>query len=135
MTPVGRILIVDDDELTLEIFAKVLVLEGYSVRLAASALAGLQEAESQRPDAILLDLRMPFVNGAGFLYRLRSNPALRETPVAVITGDVALDHQAWSELENLGADVWFKPLRTDDLVNVTKVLLTKGRSATSRTGG
>src|SRR5437016_5191978 len=63
MSTPARILIVDDDETVLQTFAKALSLEGYDVRVAASPLIGLQEIEETAPDAILLDLRMPFVNG------------------------------------------------------------------------
>ena len=69
----ARILIVDDDETVLHTFSKALALEGFDVRVAQSPLTGLQELDEVRPDAILLDLRMPFVNGIGFLYRLRAN--------------------------------------------------------------
>src|SRR5436190_22588897 len=86
-TATARILIVDDDETVLHTFAKALSLEGYDVRVAASPLTGLQEVDETPPDAILLDLRMPFVNGIGFLYRLRAHAAHRNIPVAIITGD------------------------------------------------
>jgi DNA-binding response OmpR family regulator len=125
MTPGSRVLIVDDDSFALQLFAKVLEREGYIVRVAATARVGLLEAETARPDAILLDLRMPFINGAGFLYRLRSSPTTQETPVAVITGDVALGDEDLRELHNLGAEVWFKPLAADELVNGTRLLLAK----------
>jgi Response regulator containing CheY-like receiver, AAA-type ATPase, and DNA-binding domains len=72
MSSPARILIVDDDENVLQTFAKALSLEGYDVRTASSPLVGLQEVVETPPDAILLDLRMPFVNGVGFLYRLRA---------------------------------------------------------------
>ena len=93
------------DETVLQTFAKALSLEGYEVRTAASPLIGLQEAVETPPDAILLDLRMPFVNGVGFLYRLRAQVAHRHTPVAIITGDSCIDDPALSELHGLEAEV------------------------------
>ena len=94
MSSPARILIVDDDENVLQTFAKALSLEGYDVRTASSPLVGLQEVVETPPDAILLDLRMPFVNGVGFLYRLRAQSAHRHTPVAIITGDSCIDDPA-----------------------------------------
>jgi putative two-component system response regulator len=129
-----QVLIVDDDTLTLSLFAQVLGREGYTVRVASSALVGLREAETARPDAILLDFRMPFINGAGFLYRLRSNPLTQGTPVAVITGDVTLDDEACRELYNLGAEVWFKPLDGHELVNGTRLLLAKSSTPGAAAG-
>jgi DNA-binding response OmpR family regulator len=127
MTTPARILIVDDDETVLQTFAKALSLEGYDVRVAASPLVGLQEVEDTPPDVILLDLRMPFVNGVGFLYRLRAQDAHRHTPVAIITGDSCIDDPALDELHGLEAEVRFKPMWLDELVTLTRTLLAKRR--------
>ncbi len=110
MTPAPRILIVDDDESVLQTLAKALTLEGFDVRTAASPLVGLEEVDTEPPDAILLDLRMPFVNGFGFLYRLRARVAHRHTPVAIITGDSCIDDPAMTELHDLEAEIFFKPI-------------------------
>jgi len=87
MTIGARILIVDDDETVLQTFKTALTLEGYDVATAATPMEGLQDAEETPPDAVLLDLRMPFVNGFGFLYRFRAQSGHLHTPVAIITGD------------------------------------------------
>jgi DNA-binding NtrC family response regulator len=117
----GRLLIVDDDDATTETFARILTLEGYEVRTAASAESGLREIESGYPDAVILDLRMPFINGLGLLYRLRESHRL--TPVVVVTGDQCLDDSVIDELRGLGADIRFKPLWLEDLVDVARSLL------------
>jgi two-component system response regulator MprA len=127
MTTHARILIVDDDETVLRTFAKALSLEGYDVRTAASPLVGLEEAEQNVPDAILLDLRMPFVNGFGFLYRLRALGAHRDTPVAIITGDSCIDDPALNELHDLNAEVLFKPIWLEEVLTVTRNLLARRR--------
>jgi len=129
MTTSPRILIVDDDENVLQTFAKALSLEGFDVRTAASPLVGLMELETMPPDAILLDLRMPFVNGFGFLYRLRAQVAHRHTPVAIITGDSCIDDPSMTELQNLDAEVLFKPVWLDEVVNVTRSMLARRRPA------
>jgi DNA-binding response OmpR family regulator len=123
----ARILIVDDDETVLRTFAKALSLEGYDVRTAASPMVGLEEAEQSAPDAILLDLRMPFVNGFGFLYRLRALGGHRHTPVAIITGDSCIDDPALNELHDLEAEVLFKPIWLEEVLSVTRSLLARRR--------
>jgi two-component system response regulator MprA len=128
MTNPARILIIDDDETVLQTFAKALSFEGYDVRTAASPLVGLQQVEQVTPDAILLDLRMPFVNGIGFLYRLRALSGHRHTPVAIITGDSCIDDPAMVELQGLEAEVRFKPMWIDEVVMLTRELLAKSRS-------
>jgi DNA-binding response OmpR family regulator len=126
-----RVLIVDDDETVLKMLARALSIEGYDVRTAATPIEGLNEAELTPPDVILLDLRMPFVNGIGFLYRLRALAGHEHTPVAIITGDSALDDSAMAELLALDAELLFKPLRLDAALSATRRLLAKGSAARS----
>lgn len=120
---IAKILIVDDDEGVTQTFARMLRLEGYEVRTAMNAETGLREAEKSRPDAIILDLRMPLVDGLGFLRRLRANGEQRDTPVAIVTGDYFLDEQVSAELHELGAELKFKPLWLEDLVGLARHLL------------
>jgi len=119
----AKILIVDDDEGVTQTFARMLRLEGYQVRTAVSAETGLREAEHSHPDAIILDLRMPLVDGLGFLRRLRAHDHQRTTPVAIVTGDYFLDETVATELAQLGAELRFKPLWLEDLVGLARNLL------------
>jgi DNA-binding response OmpR family regulator len=118
-----RLLIVDDDVSTTEIFARILTLEGYEVHTAVTAESGLREFESAHPDAVILDLRMPFINGLGLLYRLRAAEPHRQTPVVIVTGDQCIDDAVINELRDLGAEVKFKPLWLEDLVDVARSLV------------
>ncbi len=120
---IAKILIVDDDEGVTQTFARMLRLEGYQVRTAVSAENGLREAEQSHPDAIILDLRMPLVDGLGFLRRLRAQDDQRSVPVAIVTGDYFLDDTVSNELRELGAELRFKPLWLEDLVGLTRNLL------------
>ena len=71
--PPSRLLIVDDEEQVRDMFTRLLRAEGYAVTAVATASAGLEAVAAWRPDAVLLDYRMPFVDGVGFLYRLRAH--------------------------------------------------------------
>ena len=119
----AKILIVDDDEGVTTTFARMLRLEGFDVRTAFNGEMGLREASRSQPDAIILDLRMPLVDGLRFLRRLRADDAQRDVPVAIVTGDYFLDDEVASELRKLGAEVKFKPLWLDDLVDLARNLL------------
>lgn len=123
----GRLLVVDDDEGVTQTFARMLMLEGHQVSTAHSAEEALREAESEHPDAIILDLRMPFINGLGFLYRLREREEHRETPVVIVTGDYCIDDDIAGELHDLGVEIRFKPLWLDDLVDLARMLLKEKR--------
>jgi DNA-binding response OmpR family regulator len=117
------ILIVDDDRAVADTFARMLKLEGYNVTTAVNAEAGLEIAERVVPNAIILDLRMPIVNGVQFLRRIRANPQLVEVPVAIVTGDYFLGETTAAELKSLGASVRFKPLWLEDLVALARTLV------------
>jgi two-component system response regulator PrrA len=119
----STILIVDDDEGVTQTFARMLRLEGFDVHTAMTAESGLLEAQQVRPDAIILDLRMPLVDGVGFLRRLREQDDQRSTPVAIVTGDYFLDDSVSAEIRRLGAELKFKPLWLEDLVGLARTLL------------
>jgi len=119
----NSILFVDDDEAVTQTFARMLELEGYAVRTAVNAESGLREATEHSPDAIILDLRMPVMDGLGFLRRLRGHANQRSTPVAIVTGDYFLDESVSTELRQLGAELKFKPMWLEDLVGLARTLL------------
>ena len=90
-------------------------------------------AKQTHPDAIILDFQMPFVNGAGFLYRLREEDRLRHTPVLVVTGET-LTHETRRALKTLDADVRLKPIGIADLVSAADSLVNAERSAATQSG-
>jgi CheY-like chemotaxis protein len=119
----GALLIVDDDPSVIQTFSRMLELEGYAVLTALDAETALHHLASARPDAILLDLRMPSVDGLTFMRRLRAQERDRHIPVAIITGDYSIDETLSRELQELDAVVFFKPLWIGDLVAVIERLL------------
>ena len=128
------ILIVDDDPCVTDTFSRLLQLEGFTVYAALSPVGGLRIAADQQPDAIILDLRMPILSGLHFLQHLRKTPALRHTPVAIVTGDYLVDDGTTTEIEALGASVLFKPLWMEDLVALAHGLMAPPSVARRRGG-
>jgi CheY-like chemotaxis protein len=127
------VLLVDDDPETTQTFARMLKLEGYDVRTAINAEAGLQAMEVSAPDAILLDLHMPLVDGLAFLRRLRADVHQQRTPVAIVTGDYFIDDTISNELSGLGVAVYLKPLWLEDLVSITHALVNVGPTGATPT--
>jgi signal transduction histidine kinase/DNA-binding response OmpR family regulator len=78
-----RILVIDDKKELLELIRHELRAAGYKVDVAAGGEAGLRAAKEKRPDAIVLDIIMPKVDGWEVLRRLRADPELSSTPVVV----------------------------------------------------
>jgi DNA-binding response OmpR family regulator len=116
------ILVIDDNVVLARAYARVLADAGYSVHTWHSAEDGLRQARNHPPDAIILDFQMPFMNGVGFLYRLRADAALQQIPVMVVTG-VSVSEQQVSELGELNAVVRQKPLDVEQLLAETRSLL------------
>lgn len=118
------ILIVDDDSAVAETFSRMLRLEGYQVVTALEPEKGLELASSLNPIAIILDMRMPIINGLQFLRTVRKTPGLEDVPVAIVTGDYFMGEPVINELRALGATVRFKPLWLEDLVSLARSLIT-----------
>lgn len=117
------LLVVEDDVVTADQYALALRLAGYQVTTAYTARDGLEKAMQIDPDALIVDLRLPVMDGVALLERLRSDRSLRQTPVVIVTGDYLVDDAIVERLRNLGADVRFKPLWVDDLVEIAKQLV------------
>jgi len=132
MATIPHILIIDDNVNLARGFATALARAGYDASVAHTADDGLTLAAELLPDAILLDFRMPFVNGVGFLYRLREARPLRNVPVMVITG-ASVNEETRKDLEELRATLRFKPLALSDLLEATRALLAT-RNSSTRTG-
>jgi len=108
------ILIIDDEEGILGLVrASLEARGGWRVLTARSAKEGLACAGAERPDAILLDLTMPDVDGAVTLQQLRANPATRSIPVVLLTAKVqSADWHRFAGLEVQGViSKPFDPLR------------------------
>lgn len=109
-------LVVDDDTGIREFVRTVLAEEGYDVAEATDGQQALERCESVRPDVILLDMRMPVMDGWEFAraYRQRPGP---HAPIVVITAalDVAKD------AKEVGANGFLgKPFQLDDLLRLVE---------------
>jgi signal transduction histidine kinase/CheY-like chemotaxis protein len=108
----GRVLIIDDDARAAELLHTYLVGAGYRVRIAQSGEAGLQEAAKWRPDAILLDVIMPGLDGWTVIRQLKRQDNLRDIPVFFAT--IVDDRRAGLSLG--AADFFIKPVDHDVLL-------------------
>lgn len=116
-------MIIDDDPSVSLTFARMLQMGGYQVSHVESATAGLTRLREDPPDAVILDMRMPEMDGLEFLRRVRSDPSLLSLPVGIITGDYFLKEQVLGELAQLGAEVQYKPVWMDDLHELARRLV------------
>ncbi len=85
MTNKGNILAVDDTAASLKLLKDLLKDEGYEVRAAISGELALHAAISDTPDLVLLDIRMPGMDGYEVCRRLKAHPATRDVPVIFLS--------------------------------------------------
>lgn len=81
----ARILLVEDDKITFEMYRKMLENHGYEVRIAIDGEEGLSIALKEHPDLILLDILMPRMDGITMLNRLREDPWGKQAKVVILT--------------------------------------------------
>ncbi len=80
-----RILVIDDSELIRQVAALALSRAGWETLTAPGGEEGLRAAAAERPDAVLLDIEMPGLDGPATLERLRAQAETAETPVLFLT--------------------------------------------------
>ncbi|MBN1642734.1 MAG: response regulator [Anaerolineae bacterium] len=113
----GTILIADDAESTAKMLIDVLSRYGYQPILAMNGYEALAAARRERPDLILLDLRMPGMDGYEALTRLKKDPETRQIPILVMSAHAADPVQERLRLKRMGAsDFLAKPFSLEDLL-------------------
>lgn len=115
-----RILIVDDEEGFRDGLADLLSMEGYTVSVARDAVEAVRLMPEFRPDAILLDLRMPHLDGEGFLRGMSGLPASKQVPVVLIS---AKDDLAAIAGRTGAAAYLCKPFEAPQLLSVLEKVL------------
>lgn len=113
-----RVLVVDDDPSLLTALAEGLELVGgYDVVACSDGASGLERFLSIRPDCVVVDVRMPGLNGYQFVRALRGDPETAQAPIIVLSALVQ-DHEQLAGLLS-GADAYLtKPIKISDLVVV-----------------
>ncbi|HSN97925.1 MAG TPA: response regulator [Candidatus Nanopelagicales bacterium] len=121
MSEDGRpvVLVIEDDELLREVMAEVLTDEGYAVIAVADGAAGIAASEERPPDLILLDMKMPGMDGWAFSRAYRALAA-HDAPIIVVTAAV----DAAKRSSEVDAAAWVdKPFDVDPfLMTVRRVL-------------
>ncbi|WP_026733745.1 response regulator [Fischerella sp. PCC 9605] len=118
MTAKSILLIDDEKHLSTVIQACLEKLGGWTVLKASSGSEGLRKAEAEHPDAILLDVMMPDIDGVTLLHKLQENPTTRAIPVVLLTAKVQQNNYKQYSLLRIAGVIAkpFDPLRLADQV-------------------
>jgi DNA-binding response OmpR family regulator len=120
----AHILVVDDEQHVLELVKRTLEPEGYAVTLAADGNSALAQLTERMPDLVLLDIRMPDLDGYQVLVRIREKS---DVPVIMLTG--VLEPTAVGQSLGLGADDYIrKPFHQRVLLARIEAKLRRARS-------
>lgn len=84
----GRVLVIDDDRAIAQLTSIVLRAAGYEVEAAHDGYSGLERVRQMRPDVIVLDLRLPDIDGFEVAGLLGQDPELSSTPIIILSANV-----------------------------------------------
>jgi CheY-like chemotaxis protein len=121
-----RVLVVEDDEATREVLCDLLTCVGYSVRCARDGREALEQLRDGHFAAMVLDVRMPTMDGHELRRRQRLDPRCARLPVVVISADPGID------LQVLAPDrVLRKPFDVDALIEALRDVIAGAANASA----
>ncbi|OGX30382.1 MAG: hypothetical protein A2787_04605 [Omnitrophica WOR_2 bacterium RIFCSPHIGHO2_01_FULL_48_9] len=119
---VRRILLIDDDPVTVKLAEVRLKASGYEVWTSTDAPGGLEKAMKLKPDLIILDVMMPIVNGYNFCRLLKSHHEHKGIPIVLLTSRSGDEDKKIGR--EVGADAYItKPFDMENLLNTIKDLV------------
>jgi CheY-like chemotaxis protein len=118
-TQTRTVLVVDDDPGIRQIVSWALEDEGYAVQTATNGRDALEAVRRQSPDAIVLDLNMPVMDGWSFIHAHQADPTCRDVPIILMSAGQSIAHAT-----GLGAAAFVtKPLDVEVLVGTVASVL------------
>ena len=114
-----KILLVEDNNEVRELLALFMKRLGYKVFEAATGLEAIDLAATLQPDLIMMDLRLPEMNGAEATAHLKTNPSTRDIPVLIITAYIA-GIDTGRALDAGAEEILFKPIGLTTLTNILR---------------
>jgi two-component system, OmpR family, alkaline phosphatase synthesis response regulator PhoP len=122
-----KILIVEDEEATRETWAEFFEAAGYQVLQAGDGQVALDLARAERPSIVLLDLRLPVLDGYQVCQRLKSDPTTSQIPIIMITAFLTGSNDTVRGIEYGADDYLNKPVDLDVLAARVKMVLRRMR--------
>ena len=118
----AKVLIVDDSRTEILRFSKMLEKGGYQVVTAGSGEEGIEMANAEMPDVILMDVVMPGLNGFQATRQLTRNESTRQIPVIIVTTKNQETDRVWGKRQGASAYLT-KPVSPELLLDTVKGLV------------
>ena len=128
-----RILLVEDNEMNRDMLSRRLQRKGYQVVLAVDGQSGVEMAQTQAPDLILMDMSLPVLDGWEATRRLKADAATQHIPVIALTAH-AMSGDREKALEAGCNDYDTKPVELPRLLGKIEALLSGGVGEMASTG-
>ena len=123
----SKILVIDDDDVTLKLVTLHLTRAGYAVEECVDGIRALSAITMAPPDLIISDVQMPVLDGYGLLSALRAQPATEAIPLILLTANA--DHEGFRKSMKLGADDYLtKPVDRQELLDAVAARLARARA-------
>jgi DNA-binding response OmpR family regulator len=121
---VTRILVIEDEPNLRKLIKTNFAASGYEVVTASDGEEGLNLAKEERPDLILLDIRMPGMSGWDVLIALKTNPKVKKVPVIIMTASAPEESEQYKMRSMRAAGYLVKPFGVDVMLSKVKETLT-----------
>lgn len=119
---IAKILIVEDNELNRDMLSRRLTRKGYEIVMATDGLQGVNMAETEHPDLILMDMSLPVLNGWDATKRLKSSASTMAIPIIALTAH-AMSSDREQAMDAGCNDFDTKPIELDRLLQKIGSLL------------
>lgn len=117
-----KILYVEDNPLNMRLVRKILQNAGYRMIEAMDGLSGVEMAQQERPDLILMDINLPDIDGLAATLRIKSSPTLAHIPIIALTANTM--HGDRERFMEAGCDGYIpKPIAKNELLTMVSNFL------------
>lgn len=121
-----RILVAEDEKDIRELIAFTLRFAGFDVLVATNGVEAVEVAEAEKPDLVILDVRMPRMSGYEACRRLKENPQTASLPVVFLSAK-GQDSEIRQGLESGAEEYILKPFAPDELIQQVRDILNRNR--------
>lgn len=131
MNAMPKILLVEDNEMNRDMLSRRLLRQGYAVVLALDGQNGVELAQTEAPDLVLMDMSLPVLDGWEATRRLKADAATQHIPVIALTAH-AMSSDRERALEAGCDDYDTKPIELPRLLGKIETLLRGGAPASTK---